>query len=114
MPLISVIILNWNGKPSLADCLGSLAVQSFTDFEVVLLDNGSADGSAEYVRARYPWVTLIELPSNIGFAGGNNRALASCHGEYIVTLNNDTKVAPDFLQALVTAARRESKIGMVA
>ena len=114
MPSVSVIILNWNGRSYLDDCLGSLASQSFRDFEVVLLDNGSADRSADYVRARYPWVRLVELPANAGFAGGNNRALAFCRGEYLVTLNNDTRVATDFLQALVAAAAAHPRAGMVA
>jgi GT2 family glycosyltransferase len=114
VPLVSVIILNWNGKRFLKDCLDSLHVQTFRDFETILVENGSSDGSAEYVRESYPWVHLIPLSENIGFAGGNNRALKECSGEYIVTLNNDTKLEPDFLAALVAAAEADPRIGMVA
>ncbi|MBI1745447.1 MAG: glycosyltransferase family 2 protein [Acidobacteria bacterium] len=114
MPLVSVIILNWNGKKLLAACLDALAAQTFRDFEVVLLDNGSRDGSAEYVRSQYPWVRLVESSFNLGFAGGNNRALLSAQGELIVTLNNDTQVVPEFVQALVDAASTDPRIGMVA
>lgn len=114
MPLVSVIVLNWNRKDLLDACLNSLAAQSFRDFEVVLLDNGSEDGSADYVRTHYPWVRLVELKRNIGFAGGNNRALEASRGDYIVTLNNDTKADPAFLRALVDAADADPHVGMVA
>lgn len=111
---VSVIIPNWNGKKFLKDCLDSLAAQSFRDLEVVLVDNGSRDGSADYVRDQYPWVKLVALPENLGFAAGNNRGLEECRGEYIVALNNDTKVEPGFLAAMVEAADSAPEVGMVA
>lgn len=114
VPTVSIIILNWNGKRFLKECLGSLQVQTFPDFETILLENGSSDGSAEFVRDSYPWVHLVPLKENIGFAGGNNRALVECKGEFIVTLNNDTKLEPGFLAALVSAAEADPHIGMVA
>jgi GT2 family glycosyltransferase len=114
MALVSIIILTWNGKRFLKDCLDSLAAQSFRDFETVLVDNGSTDGSAGFVREAYPRVLLISLPENIGFAGGNNRALKECSGEFIVTLNNDTKLETGFLAALVAGAEADPAIGMVA
>lgn len=111
---VSVIILNWNGKRFLDDCLTSLAAQTFRDFETVLVENGSSDGSADYVRERFPWVKLLALDQNLGFAGGNNRGLLACSGEYIVTLNNDTRVEASFLAELVAAADADRGIGMVA
>lgn len=111
---VSVIILTWNGITYLDECLGSLAMQNFRDFETILVDNGSNDGSAAYVRSTYPWVLLLELPQNVGFAEGNNRGLALAQGDYIVTLNNDTKVAPDFLEELARTADCDPGIGMVA
>ena len=111
---ISVIILNWNGKKFLKECLDSLAMQTYRDFETVLVDNGSTDGSAEYVRDSYPWVRLIALHENTGFTEGNNLGLAACDGEYIVTLNNDTKVAPDLLAELVRPVDGDIRIGMAA
>lgn len=113
-PLVSVIVLNWNGKKFLPECLDSLAVQTFRDFEVVLVDNGSADGSAQLVRERYPWVRLVELPENAGFAAGNNRGFEAASGAFIVALNNDTSVAADFLAQLVAVAQADPKAGMVA
>ena len=114
MPLVSVIILNWNGKKYLAECLDSLAAQSYRDFETVLVDNGSTDGSAACVREAYPWVRLVELPENVGFAGGNNRGLEMAKGEFIVTLNNDTKADPRFLEELLRPARAAPEVGKVA
>jgi GT2 family glycosyltransferase len=78
------------------------------------VDNGSVDGSPDFARAHYPWVKVIELSENMGFAEGNNRGLEACQGQYIVTLNNDTKVEPDFLTELVKAVESDGQIGMVA
>jgi GT2 family glycosyltransferase len=111
---VSVIILTWNGLAYLTECLESLAAQSYRDFETILVDNGSTDGSAEYVRGAYPWVRLLELPENVGFAEGNNRGLALVQGSYIVMLNNDTKAAPEFLAELIRVAESDARIGMVA
>jgi GT2 family glycosyltransferase len=114
MRCVSVIILTWNGRAYLKECLDALAAQTFRDFETILVDNGSSDGSAEYVRDNFPWVRLLELPENTGFAEGNNRGLALAQGTYIVALNNDTKVAPDFLQEMVQAVQSDGQIGMAA
>lgn len=114
MALVSVIILNWNGRTYLDDCLNSLNAQKFRDFEVVLVENGSLDGSAEYVRKQFPWVRLLALSQNTGFAEGNNRGLNEASGEFIVTLNNDTKVEPEFLEELLKPALEHPRVGMVA
>jgi GT2 family glycosyltransferase len=111
---ISVIVLNWNGRQFLPECLDSLAAQTIGDFEVVLVDNGSTDGSARCLREDYPWVKLIELPINIGFAAGNNCGFEAATGEFIVALNNDTRLEPDFLAELLTVAQASPKVGMVA
>jgi GT2 family glycosyltransferase len=101
MPTVSIVILNWNGKHLLPDCLGSVRRQTYRDFEVILVDNGSSDGSVEWVRAEYPDVRVVALPANEGFCGGNNAGIRASRGEYIVLLNNDTEVAPDWLAELV-------------
>lgn len=111
---ISVIILSWNGKRFLDACLGSLAEQSCRDFEVVLVDNGSTDGTSEYIQKNYPWVKLVMLPENTGFSAGNNHGLLVAQGRYIITLNNDTKVKPDFIDEMVKAVEANPRIGMVA
>jgi GT2 family glycosyltransferase len=111
---VSVIVVTWNGRHHLLECLDSLAAQSWRDFEVVLVDNGSTDGSADFVTARYPWVKVVALPENTGFARGNNVGLENAVGEYVVTLNNDTWVDPGWLAALVAAANAHPEAGMVS
>jgi GT2 family glycosyltransferase len=113
VPLVSIIILNWNGCSHLPDCLDSLAAQTFRDFEVILVDNGSTDASVDLVRDRYPWVRLLPLQKNSGFATGNNHGLDQARGKYIVTLNNDTRAEADWLEVLVGVAEAHPRAGMV-
>jgi GT2 family glycosyltransferase len=113
-PLVSVIIVNWNGREYLPACLDSLRGQSFRDFEVIIVDNGSSDGSRELLQASYPWVIVVPLSSNTGFAGGNNAGFVMSRGMYVVTLNNDTRVEPAWLAELVAAAETGPDVGMVA
>lgn len=113
-PRASVIIVNWNGKEYLPECLDSLKSQEYADFETIVVDNGSHDGSCELVRERYPWVRLVQLDENTGFATGNNAGLAAATAEaYIVTLNNDTRVEASWLTELISAAERDPRVGMV-
>jgi GT2 family glycosyltransferase len=102
-PLCSVIIVNYNGRHLLEECLTSVLAQAYPSFEIVLVDNGSSDGSAPFVRERFPDVRLVEAGENLGFAGGNNLGVERSTGEYVVLLNNDTIVAPGWLSALVDA-----------
>ncbi len=113
-PLISVIIVNWNGRQYLPDCLDSLRDQNCNDFETIVVDNGSSDGSVELIQDSYPWVRLIPLAENTGFAGGNNAGFALAHGKYIVTLNNDTRVDRSWLAELIAPVEEKPEIGMVA
>ena len=101
--LFSIVIPNWNGKHHLTECLDAIRRQSCADFEVVLVDNGSIDGSAEFLKSRYPEVNLVELDENIGFAGGVNAGIKASRGEYVVLLNNDTEVVPVWLERLACA-----------
>ena len=114
MPKVSVIIVNWNGMEHLPVCLDSLAAQTFRDFEVILVDNGSRDGSVAFVLANYPWVRVVPLPDNTGFATGNNQGYAQARGAYLVALNNDTRAEPDWLEQLVRVADTHPRAGMVA
>jgi len=114
-PRVSVIIVNWNGKEFLSECLDSLRNQTYNDFETIVVDNGSKDGSLELLRESYPWVRLVPLNSNTGFAGGNDAGLSAARGRtYIVTLNNDTRVDRSWLAELIAAAESSTKVGMVA
>lgn len=114
-PQVAVIVLNWNGLVDTLECLESLACLDYPDYEVVVVDNRSMDGSAEAIREQFPEVTLIENEENMGFTGGNNVGLryAMAHGaDYALLLNNDTVVDPAFLRVMVDVAEDEPAIGI--
>ena len=100
-PLVSVIIVNWNGEKWLKKCLDSLHSQTYKNFEIILVDNASTDGSVKFVRRYYPEVRCIENDRNLGFAAANNRGIGNAKGEYILFLNTDTWVEHDFLERIV-------------
>jgi GT2 family glycosyltransferase len=114
MPDMSVIIVNWNGKQLLETCLTSLRQQTFENFETILVDNGSKDGSAEYVRTHFPEVNLIALGENRGFTGGNLAGYEQARGELIVLLNNDTEADVRWLEEMHKASREYPKAGSFA
>lgn len=114
MPLASVIIPNWNGKAHLETCLNALRKQRFQDFEAILVDNGSDDGSQDYVREEFPEVRLLDLGQNLGFTGACNAGYAAAEGDYIVLLNNDTEADPGWLQAIADAFERHPQAGSIA
>jgi len=113
-PRVSIVLVNWNGLHHLEKCLPALGAQTFPDFEIFLVDNGSTDGSTEWVRGHYPQVRLICNDHNTGFAVANNQAMRQSQAEFIVTLNNDTQVEPTWLAALVAVAETDPSVGMVA
>lgn len=100
-PDASIVIVSWNGRRFLDACLTAVAAQEGVVAETILVDNASTDGTAEYVRRAYPWVTLVSLPENRGFAGGNNAGVRAARGRTVVLLNNDTAADPGWLRALV-------------
>ena len=112
--LISIVITNYNGKHFLEDCLSSIASQTYQDYETILVDNASRDGSVAFVRERYPGVRIVENTENLGFAGGTNAGIRVSKGEYVLSLNNDTRLEPDFLEEMVTAIETDDNIGTVA
>ena len=111
--LASVIIPNWNGAAHLVDCLGSLERQTFADFETVVVDNGSTDASLDLLAQDYPWVRVIPLAENLGFAGGCNTGIEQTSSEIVVILNNDTEVEPEWLSELLAAMEAHPRAGMV-
>lgn len=112
---VSILILNYNGKEFLKDCISSVLEQSFRDFEIILYDNFSTDGSVEYARENFKdaRINVIVGEKNLGFAGGNNEALKHARGEMIVLLNNDTVVEANWLEELVRCINEEENAGMV-
>lgn len=105
--------MNWNGKHLLEECLGSVLGQSFKDFEVIVVDNDSSDGSAEFVRREYPGVKLVENRSNTGYAVACNMGVRAAEGDYAVLLNNDTRVDGGWLKSLLAPLERDPSIGAV-
>ena len=103
---VSIIIVNWNGRQHLETCLSAVAAQQGVTFETILVDNGSTDGSVEFVRARFPAVRVVPLAENRGFAGGNNAGAREARGTYLAFLNNDTAAEPTWLRALVAGVDR--------
>jgi GT2 family glycosyltransferase len=99
-PDVSVIIVSWNGRRYLDACLGAVAAQERVDAETILVDNGSTDGTAAYVREQFPWVRLVALAENRGFTGGNNAGARQARGRYLAFLNNDTVADAGWLRAL--------------
>jgi GT2 family glycosyltransferase len=112
--LISVLIVNYNGKKFLSDCLNAIFCQTYSPFEVILVDNASHDGSAEYVHQNFPDVKVLSQSTNLGFAGGINAGILQSGGEFILTLNNDTKVNPDFIDELTKPVVSDPSVGMCA
>lgn len=100
---IAVILVNWNGRHHLERCLPALAAQSGVHFETVLVDNGSTDGSAAWVRANWPDVRVVESETNLGFAAGNNLALDITSAPLVALLNTDTIPPPGWLASLRSA-----------
>ena len=114
-PLVTIVVLNWNGLADTLKCLESLAGLNYATYEVVVVDNGSADSSPAVIRQRFPEVVVIENGENLGYTGGNNVGLryALAQGaDYVLLLNNDTVVASDFLHLLVEAAGAGEDVGM--
>jgi len=113
-PLISIIIVNFNGLRYLGPCLSSLEKQSYEPCEIILVDNGSSDGSAGYVRAHFPKVIVVETGTNRGFAGGTNAGIKEAHGDFILTLNNDTITDSHFLENIIKPMLADKRVGMCA
>lgn len=99
-PKFDIIILNWNGREWLRGCLDSLRSQTDQAFEITLVDNGSSDGSVEFLAQNYPEVRVLALEENTGFCRGNNHGAFATRHEWVIILNNDTVCAPDLLEKL--------------
>jgi hypothetical protein len=113
-PKISVVIVNYNGIAYLEPCLSSIEKQTYPSFEVILVDNGSSDGSVDLVKGRFPSVRVIVNERNLGFAEANNVGINASEGALIATLNNDTEVDPRWLESLARAMGTHERVGMCA
>jgi len=112
----AVIILNWNSQQMTSDCIRSLLAMDATSYEVVLVDNGSSDGSVQSLAREFPGITVLPQDHNLGFAAGCNVGIrhALARGmEYILLLNNDTYVAPDFIREMLSRMEDDARIAVV-
>jgi GT2 family glycosyltransferase len=116
MTKVSVIVLSYNSKNRISDCIQALSLQKTSHrFEVIVVDNNSIDGSADLIATKFAKsVQLIRLKTNLGFAGGNAEGLKVAVGEYIVLLNDDTRVAPEWLEELTACALAHPMAGAIA
>lgn len=111
-PLVSVVVLNWNGKEHLLECLDSVLKTAYSPVEIIVSDNGSTDGSVQSVKSKFSSVVILENGENLGYAEGNNRGIGIAKGEYAVTLNNDVVVEPDWLDKPVEYLEKDP--GLIA
>ena len=113
-PLVSVVVLNWNGKDHIEECLSTLFKQTYKNFEAIVVDNGSKDGSNETIKKKFPKAKLIENSKNLGFCKANNQGIKISKGKYVITLNNDTKLDKDWIKELVKVAEEHPEAGMLS
>ena len=115
-PKVSIVVLNWNGIRDSLECLQSIETLTYPNYEIIVVDNGSTDGSVACLRSRYPNISIIENEKNLGFAEGNNVGIRYAFergAHYVLLLNNDTVATPGFLDALVNVAERDPRGGSV-
>lgn len=113
---VAIVVLNWNGWRDTLECLASLEKLNYPNYEVVVVDNGSTDGSQTMIRDAYPGITVLEMGDNLGFAVANNYAIRYAINEgadFLWLLNNDTVVDTEALNALITEAVSDRRVGMV-
>jgi GT2 family glycosyltransferase len=108
-PTFSIVIPNWNGKRFLDDCFNSIAALTVPATETIMVDNGSTDDSIAYTKKYFPWVTIVPLDKNYGFAKAVNEGIIAATGSHIFLLNNDTEVAPDFLVHMKSAIEQHGQ-----
>ena len=115
-PVVTIVVLTWENYEETADCLDSLESISYDNYRVVVVDNGSEDGSAERIASEYDWCTVIQNDENIGFAPGNNVGISHAletETDYVLLLNDDTIVTEDFLDPLVETMERYDRVAAV-
>ena len=111
---VSIIVVNWNGERFLRDCLGALSGQTYANYEIILVDNGSSDNSVCFTRENFPEVKIVALTENKGFTGGNAAGLEVAQGAYVALVNNDARPEKTWLENLIQPMLRDRTIGICA
>jgi GT2 family glycosyltransferase len=113
-PLVSIVTVNYNQSETTCDLLSSLQRVTYPNLEVIVVDNNSTEDNPAIIKQRYPNIVFIQNPVNYGFAAGNNMGVMAANGEYVLFLNNDTEVRPDFLQPMLLKFKSNPKAGAVS
>jgi GT2 family glycosyltransferase len=100
-PSVAIVILNWNGRHYLEQFLPSVLTTTYTNLKIIIADNGSTDGSVDYIKRQFSQVELLLLDKNYGFAGGYNKALKQVQADYFVLLNSDVEVSPGWIEPMI-------------
>jgi len=110
---VSIIILTWNGVGHIFNCLESVQKSTYQNYEIIVVDNGSKDGTSDLIKNNFPNVKLILNKKNLGFTGGNNIGIKQASGNIVFLLNDDTKIHPDLIETLIKELKNSLKIGIV-
>lgn len=116
MPKVAIVILNWNGRDDVLNCVSTLPRLTYPNYTATVVDNASVDGSVAALRERFPQQRVLVMEKNLGFCGGNNRGIQDALGygaEYVLLLNNDTEMHPELVTELAGVARSDPRTGAV-
>ena len=116
-PLVYIVILNWNGRPDTLRCVASLETQTYSNYRILVLDNGSTDDSVYMLRRLGDRIRLIEIPVNLGYTGGSNLAMRDAFesgADYVWLFNNDAVAEPETLAKLVAVCEADTGIGLAS
>lgn len=113
MPFFSIIIVSWNALHHLKTYFPSVAATDYPNYEIIIADNASTDGSKQWIREHYPHVKIAELDKNYGYCGGNNRAVPHAGGDILIFLNNDVRVEPDWLTEIAACFQKNANIAAI-
>ena len=111
--MLSVVLLNWNRKEEIIKTLFDLSLQTYKDFEIVLIDQGSQDGSIEVIQEQFPWIRQIKLFKNLGVPGGRNMGALNARGDILVFLDNDASLECNALERIAQRFSKESNLGII-
>lgn len=112
-PLVSIIVVSFNEIDKIGDCLSDISAQTYLNYEVLVYDNASSDGTPEYIERNFPQVKLTKGTENLGFGGANNRASEQARGKYLAFVNDDAYVTPNWLEPLVNLLEIDDNVGCV-
>jgi len=112
-PFVTVIVLTWNSRQHIDGCLVTMLRQTYPNYQILVVDSCSNDGTADYIRANYPEVKVVQLPQNMGYRRGNAYGMQHAKGEYIVVCNDDVEVKRNWLAEMVRVMEEDDHIGLV-